>query len=122
MSAGLTVRSTGSAAQASHARPDAALTRPTVLTDLPPEQAVTAASGAAGARNDTTRTPSSDPSHGWDIVLDLQSREVIDRSINAGARRIVRQPSEAAARRLKAYTRSASKDAAPHDPQADIEV
>src|ERR1044072_7082627 len=115
MSAGLTVRSTGSAAQASHARPDATLTRPAALTDLPPEQAVTAASGATGARYDTTRTPSSDP-HGWDIVLDLQSREVIDRSINAGSRRIVRQSSEAAARRLKAYTRSASKDAAPHDP------
>ena len=122
MGTGLTVRSTGSGAQASISRPDSTLTRQAASTDLPPAQTVTAASGAAGARNDTTRTPSSDPPHGWDIVLDPQSREVIDRSTNAGARRIVHQMPEAAARRLKAYTRRAKHHGAPHEPQADIEV
>jgi hypothetical protein len=119
MSTGLTVRSTGSGV-ASHARPDATLTRQTVSTDLPPAQTVTAADGSAGARNDTTRT--SDPSHGWDIILDAQSREVIGRSVNAGLRRVVRQMPEVAARRLKAYTRYAKDRTGPHDPQADIEV
>jgi len=122
MATGLTVRSTGSGAQASPARPDATSARQGVSTDLPPEQTVTAASGAAGVRNDTTRTPSSNPSHGWDIVLDSQSREVVDRSTNAESRRVVRQMPEVAARRLKAYTRYAKDRAAPHDPEADIEV
>jgi hypothetical protein len=57
-----------------------------------------------------------------DIVLDLQSREVIDRSVNAELRRVVRRMPEVAARRLRAYTRLVEDHAAPHDPQADIEV
>jgi len=122
MGTGLTVRSTGSGAQASISRPDSTLTRQAASTDLPPAQTVTAADGAAGARNDTTKTPFSDPSHVRDIILDLQSREVIDRSANAELRRVVRRMPEVAARRLKAYTRFAEDHAAPHDPQADIEV
>lgn len=121
MGTGLAVRSTGSGAQASPSRPDSTLPRPAV-TDLPPAQTVTAAAGAAGARNDTTRAPFSDPSHLRDIVLDPQSREVIDRSVNAGLRRVVRQMPEVAARRLKAYTRFAKDRAAPREPEADIEV
>lgn len=122
MGTGLTVRSTGSGAQASISRPDSTLTRQAASTELPPAQAVTAAAGAAGARNDTTKTPFADPSQLRDIVLDLQSREVIDRSANAELRRVVRRTPEVAARRLKAYTRFAEDHAAPHDPQADIEV
>jgi len=122
MGTGLTVRSTGSGTQASLSRGDSTLTRQPISTDLPPAQTVTAAAGAASARNDTTRTPFSDPSHARDIVLDPQSREVIDRSINARLRRVVRQMPEVAARRLKAYTRFANDQGAPHDPQADIEV
>jgi hypothetical protein len=57
-----------------------------------------------------------------DVVLDSQSREVIDRSINAGSRRVVRQVPDIAARRLKAYTRPAKYPAAPDDAHADIEV
>jgi hypothetical protein len=105
---------------ASNARPDAGLTRQAVSTDLPSAQTVTAAAGAADVRNDTTKTPSFDPSHVRDIILDPQSREVIDRSV--GLRRVVRQTPEIAARRLKAYTRYAKDRAAPHDPEADIEV
>ena len=122
MGTGLTVRSTGSGAQASISRPDSTLTRQAASTDLPPAQTVTAAAGAAGARNDTTKTAFSDPSHVRDIVLDLQSREVIDRSVNTELRRVVRRMPEVAARRLKAYARFAEDHAAPHDPQADIEV
>jgi hypothetical protein len=122
MGTGLTVRSTGSGAQASISRPDSTLTPQAVSTDLPSAQTVTAAAGAAGARNDTTKTPFSDPSHMRDIVLDLQSREVIDRTVNTELRRVVRRMPEVAARRLKAYTRFAEDHAAPHDPQADIEV
>jgi len=122
MGTGLTVRSTGSGAQASISRPDSTVTRQTISTDLPPAQTVTAAAGAAGARNDTTKTPFSDPSHARDIVLDPQSREVIDRTVNAELRRVVHRMPEVAARRLKAYARFAEDHAAPHDPQADIEV
>src|SRR5687768_15723611 len=101
MSTGLTVRSTGSGV-ASNARLDAGLTRQAVSTELPSAQTVTAAAGAADARNDTTKTPSVDPSHTPDIVLDPHSREVIDRSVGLG--RVVHQTPEIAARRLKAYT------------------
>ena len=58
---------------------------------------------------------SSDPRACESVILDPQSREVIDRSVNAGPRRVVRQMPEVAARRLKAYTRFAKDDAAPHD-------
>jgi hypothetical protein len=122
MTTGLTVRSTGSGAQVSLSRPGSTLTQQAISTDLPPAQTVTAAAGAADSRNDTTKTPFSDPSHVRDIVLDPQSREVIDRSTNGGARRVTRQIPEIAARRLKAYTRHAGHHGTPHDPQADIEV
>lgn len=122
MGTGLTVRSTGSGAQASPSRPGATVSRPAASTDLPPAQTVTAAAGAEGSRNDTTRSPFSDPSHMRDIVLDPQSREVIDRSINAESRRVVRQMPEVAARRLRAYTRSAKDPAVPDDAHADIKA
>ena len=122
MSIGLTVRSTGRGVQASISRPDSTLSRPTVYTELPPAEAVTAPAGTAGARNDTPGASLSDPSHVRDIILDPHSREVIDRSVNAELRRVVRRMPEVAARRLKAYTRLAEDHAAPHDPQADIEV
>jgi hypothetical protein len=122
MGTGLTVRSTGSGTQASVSRPGSTLTPHAVSTDLPTAQTVTAVGAAADARNDTTRTPSPDPSYMRNIVLDPQSREVIYRSVNAGLPRVVRQTPEVAAQRLKAYARLAKDDAAPHEPQADIEV
>ena len=78
--------------------------------------------GAANVRNDTRQSHASDPSRMPSVVLDAQSREVIDRSLNAAPRRVRRQMPEAAARRLKAYARFTKDDAAPRDPQADIEV
>ncbi len=122
MSTGLTVRSTGSGAQASLSRPNSTFTPQAVSTDLPAAQAVTAAAGVAGARNDMPGASLSDPSHLRDIILDPHSREVLDRSVNAGVRRVVHQMPEVAARRLKAYTRFAKDDAPPHEHQADIEA
>ena len=122
MSTGLTVRSTGSGAQVSLSRPNSTFAPQPVSTDLPAAQAVTATAGVTGARNDMPGASLSDASHLRDIVLDPHSREVIDRSVSAGPRRVVRQMPEVAARRLKAYTRFAKDDAAPHEHQADIET
>jgi hypothetical protein len=118
MDAGLTVRPTGSASQASHAPSP---TRQTVSTDLASSQTVTAAASAADVRNDTGNAHS-DPSRMPVVILDPQSREIIDGSMNAPSRRVVRQIPEAAARRLKAYTRPVKQQASPQDEHADIEV
>ena len=116
---GLTIRATGGATQTNHA-PNPA--RQAVATDLASSQTVTAAAGATNVRNDTGPAHSSDASRMPVVVLDPQSREIIDRSMNAPARRVVRQMPDVAARRLKAYTRYAKDRAVSHDPQADIEV
>lgn len=117
MDAGLTVRSTASTSSANHA-PSAA--RQTVSTDLASSQTVTAAAAGSNLRNDGGQSYS-DQSHMPVVVLDPQSREIIERSINALSRRVVRQIPEAAARRLKAYTRPAKQQTDPHE-HADIEV
>ena len=115
MDSGLTVRTTGSASQASHAPTP---TRQAVATDLPPSQIVTAATSAANVRNDTGQA------HLPSVILDAQSREIIDRSTSVPSRRVVRQMPEIAARRLKAYTRSAThnSDGDALDSHADFEV
>jgi hypothetical protein len=92
------------------------------MTDLASSQTVTAAAGAANVRNDAGQAHPSDASRMPSVILDAQSREVIDRGVKPGSRRVVRQMPEIAARRLKAYTRFTKDDAAPHEPQADIEV
>src|SRR4051794_12769674 len=122
MSIGLTVRSTGRGAQASVSRPGSTLSRQAVSTELSPAEAVTAAAGTTGARDDTPGASLSDPSHVRDIVLDPHSREVIDRSAGTGLRRVMHQTPEVAARRLKAYARFPKDDAPPNQPQTDIEA
>ena len=119
MDSSLTIRGASGVSQTSHT-PNP--TRQAVATDLASSQTVTAAAGATNVRNDTGPGHSSDASRMPVVVLDPQSREIIDRSMNAPARRVVRQMPEVAARRLKAYTRYAKDHAASHDPQADIEV
>ena len=119
MDSSLTIRGASGVSQTSHT-PNP--TRQAVATDLASSQTVTAAAGATNVRNDTGPAHSSDASRMPVVVLDPQSREIIDRSMNAPARRVVRQMPEVAARRLKAYTRYAKDHAASHDPQADIEV
>ena len=119
MDAGLTIRPTGSASQASHAPSPA---RQTVSTDLAPSQTVTAAAGAANVRNDTGQVHAADLSHLPPVILDAHSREIIDGGTNLPWRRVVRQTQETAARRVKAYTRPIRQQASPHDEHADIEV
>ena len=80
MDSGLTVRTTGSASQTSHAPTP---TRQAVATDLASSQTVTAATSAANARNDTGQAHLSDPSRMPSVILDAQSREIIDRSTSA---------------------------------------
>jgi hypothetical protein len=118
MDAGLTVRSTASTSPVSHAPSPA---RQTVSTDLASSQTVTAAAGAANTGNDTGQAHY-DHSRMPLVILDPQSREIIDRSISPASRRVVRQVPEAAARRLKAYTRPLRQQASPLDEHADIEV
>lgn len=110
----LTVKPASSAARTSAVRRNA------VVTDLAPSQSVTAA--AASGKADTGPSPDPDSSHMGDVVLDPQSREVLYRTVDARARRVVRQVPEVAARRLKAYTRSSKGGAKPRDPLADIKV
>ena len=122
MSTGLTVRSSGSGAQASLSRPNSTFTSQAVSTDLPAAQTVTATAGVADARNGTPGTSLSDPPRLRDIVLDPHSREVVYRSLDAGLHRVVHQLPEVAARRLKAYTRLAKSGTPQHEHQADIET
>jgi hypothetical protein len=110
MDSGLTIRPVSAASP----RQDAGPVRGTVPTNLGPAQSVTAPAKPTEVRAEDPYTRK--------IILDAQSREVIDRSVNAGPRRVVRQMPEVAARRLKAYTRYAKDRTGPHDPQADIEV
>jgi hypothetical protein len=118
MDNGLIVRATGSISQAGHAP---APTRQAVATDLASSQTVTAAAGAANLRNDTGQAHSN-LSRMPVVILDPQSREIIHRSMNPPSRRVVRQMPEAAARRLKAYTRSANHNVSEQDAHADFEV
>ena len=119
MDSGLTVRATGSASQTGHAP---APTRQAVATELASSQTVTAAAGTANVRNDSGQSHLSDHSRMPAVVLDAQSREIIDRSMNAPSRRVTRQLPDIAARRLKAYTRSAKHNAGVQDEHADVEV
>ena len=118
MDNGLIVRATGSTNQTSHAPTP---TRQAVATDLASAQTVTAAAGATHVRNDSGQAHSN-LSRMPVVILDPQSREIIDRSVNPPSRRVVRQMPEAAARRLKAYTRSANPNLSEQDAHADFEV
>jgi hypothetical protein len=120
MNSRLAVRPAG-AAQGTVIRPDAAPVRNAVATDLAPSQAVTAAA-AAQAISDMARAPQGDPSRLGDAILDPHSREVVYRAADISSRRVVRQMTEVAARRLKAYSRSPRPSGTPHDEHADIKV
>jgi hypothetical protein len=78
--------------------------------------------GQRGKHPERQRTGALRPFAHAVVILDPQSREIIDRSVNAPSRRVVRQIPEAAVRRLKAYTRPGKQQASPQDQHADIEV
>jgi hypothetical protein len=117
MDTGLKVKPAVGAAQSS----DTAARRP-VVTELAPSQTVNAAANAAGPDNNPPRGSTADPMRSPYAILDAQSREVIDRTIGAGSRRISRQVPEVAVRRLKAYSRPAKRVPDSPDARADIEV
>ena len=103
MDTGLTIRPTGSVAQASHVRPEPTA-RQAVQTDLTPAQSVTASAAAFAVRNDPRPAPQ--PTTARDIVIDAASREVIFRTVDVRSGRVVRQVPDEALLRLKQYLRA----------------
>jgi len=120
MDSGLTVRTNARTARVGGARSEGT-TRSASATDLSPSQTVTAAPAAPDVRNDLTAARM-EASELPNIVLDAQSREVLYRTVDVGARLVERQTPEIISRRLKAYTRSNGKTTDSHNPQADFEV
>jgi hypothetical protein len=112
---------TAGATQGAVMRPDGALVRNAVATELAPSQAVTAAAAAQGV-GDMGRPPQGDPSHSGEVILDPHSREIIYRAADVSSRRVVRQMTEVAARRLKAYSRPRKDNGEHPDEHADIKV
>ena len=103
MDTGLTIRPTGSVAQASQVRPEPAV-RQAVQTDLTPAQSVTASAATFAVSNDPRPAPQ--PTTARDIVIDAASREVIFRTVDVRSGRVVRQVPEEALLRLKQYLRA----------------
>lgn len=119
MDTGLITRPTATANQPI-VRPEPAPTREAVATDLAPAQSVTAASGSAAPRHDSTPAPDAQVRK---IVLDAHSREVIYQVLDAGSGRVVRQIPDEAMLRLRAYTRAIADGSTPNQAnQADIEA
>jgi hypothetical protein len=116
MDTAITVRRAGNGTQTASVRQAAA------VTDLAPSKAVGAAPAAAKTSPDAGNAHHFDPLHTGELILDAQSREVIYRTADLQSRRVLRQVPEVAARRLRAYTRSAKAGDSPGDPHADIEV
>jgi uncharacterized FlaG/YvyC family protein len=123
MDTGLTIRPTGSVAQASYVRPEAAPVREAVATDLAPSRAVTAAEAQAPAlRQDSVRTSLAQHATTREIVLDPQSREVIYRVMDVRSGRVVHQVPEQALLRMRAYVRALSNGLSPNEAQAQTDL
>jgi flagellar protein FlaG len=114
MDTGLPIRPTGSVAQTSYVRPEAAPVREAVATQLTAARSVTATSDAAASRNDATRAALA-PSQTREVILDPHSREVIFRVVDVRSGRVVRQVPDEALLRLRAYTRAMSDGKSPHE-------
>jgi hypothetical protein len=110
------VRPTSSGLQVSVERPSATPVRGAIATEL--TQAVRPAAGADATHQDPSRAAHATTN---DLVLDAQSREVITRAIE-WSRRVTRQVPEVAARRLKAYSRSAEDGADQTGGQTDTKL
>jgi hypothetical protein len=116
MDSGLSLRPNG-LAQSGSVRLDAAPVRDAVPTSLSAGKSVTAASKSSETRAEDT-------SHVRKIVLDAHSREVICQVLEAGSGRIIRQTSEEATLRLRAYARALANRAKPNRarPRGDLDV
>ena len=114
MDAGLVIRPNATGSRPSVARSGSGNLRGAVRPDLGAAQSVTAASNPDNVQHDPAQVAqhnsgphgAQDP-HAGTVILDAQSREVIFRTADVQARGLVRQVAETAARRLKAYARTA---------------
>jgi flagellar protein FlaG len=121
MDTGLTIRPTGSVAQTSYVRPEAAPVREAVATQLTAAQSVTAAADTTRLRNDAARAALTPP-QAREVILDPHSREVIFRVIDVRSGRVVRQVPDEAIMRMRAYNRALASGESPKKAQADIEA
>jgi flagellar protein FlaG len=120
MDTGLTTRPTGSVAQASYVRPEAAPVREAVATQLAAAQSVTAAADTAASRNNTAHAKFA-PSQSRDVILDAQSREVIFRVVDVRSGRVVRQVPDEAIMRLRAYNRALASGKSPLEAESNTD-
>jgi hypothetical protein len=126
MDAGLVIRPN---ARPSVARSGSGNLRGAIRPDLGAAQSVTAASNPDNVHYDPAQVAqhNSDPHgaqdpHAGNIILDAQSREVVFRAAEVRAHGLVRQVPETAARRLKAYARTANETAEQTGTLADTEL
>ena len=120
MDTGLTIRPTGSVAQASYVRPEAAPVREAVATQLTAAQSVTAAADTTPSRSDVARRTVAPP-QSRDVVLDAQSREVIFRVVDVRSGRVVRQVPDEAIMRLRAYNRALANGKSPLESDSNTD-
>jgi hypothetical protein len=121
MDSGLIVRTNARTARTGGARPQrTALSA--IATDLSPAQTVTASASAPAVRNDAASAAPIEAVDLGNIVLDAQSREVVYRALDVGARPPDRRTPAAISRRLKAYTRPANESAGSQEAQTDLKV
>jgi hypothetical protein len=120
MDTGLTTRPTGSVAQMSYVRPEAAPVREAVATQLTAAQSVTAAADTAASRNDPAHAKFA-PSQSRDVILDAQSREVIFRVVDVRSGRVVRQVPDEAIMRMRAYNRALASGKSPFEAETNTD-
>jgi hypothetical protein len=128
MDAGLVIRPSATDSR-SVARSSSGSLRGAVRPDLGAAQSVTAASNPDNVHHDPAQLAqhNSDPHgaqdhHTGTVILDAQSREVMFRAADVRARGLVRQVPETAARRLKAYARTAQGNTEETGVLADTEL
>jgi hypothetical protein len=123
MDAGLVIRPSAAGSRPSVARSGSGSLRGAVRPDLGAAQSVTAASNPDNVHHDPAQGQHNPPDpHGGNIILDAQSREVVFRTADVRARGLVRQVPETAARRLKAYARTANENTEQTGTLADTEL
>ena len=91
MDAGLTTRPNDGAAHTAVVRPNPAPVPQAVATDLNPSQAVTAATNAAAARNDSRPVASEEPATRVDISFDKKTHTAVYKIIDTHTGHVILQ-------------------------------
>jgi hypothetical protein len=123
MGSGFGIRPPARAAESGRARPGAAQTAS--APELPGAKAVAATAEAAAGSNQPPRSGGADPDYQFrDVSIDVQSREVIYRVVEARSRRLVRQKPDETLLRNRAYAHAIENGTSPPAPEslADIEA